>query len=487
MTQFRRQEFLRKPFADPRGEKGLRPLRPGPSERAAVTPVTRATAPPAPSSAEGIAKEPDLTFPFLVVLAYFFVDFARPQNWVPPLAALKPGMIVLGGGLVTLLARRELIYFPTRAKLIATFLGLMIIGTPFATNRYWAFIFTKDFALFLFGAVVPLMSFVNTYSRLQRLIQFIILIHVPLALYGITHSGFGIGSFLGDENDFCLALNIVVPYVFFGFYFLRGGLPRITLPLILGLLLVGIASTKSRGGFLGLIAVALYCCLSSPRKLASIAVLIAVSVPVLSMVPDSYWNEMKTIETSTENDDTGAQRLYFWGMAWDMFVDHPILGVGPTNYQWNSFKYESVNQQLKGLHVWGRGSHSLYFTLLPEGGVVGVTIFIAIVVLNFRDNRNVRRVYNALLLKADCVPADRLRQFYVLNVLTRANDAAMIAYLVTGAFLSVLYYPHFWLQVGISVAIKRATDILMAQESAPLQAARQLPSARAFVPRVSRT
>jgi probable O-glycosylation ligase (exosortase A-associated) len=415
---------------------------------------------PAEPAGTPSGEERDLTWPFFIVLAYFFVDFARPQAWFPPFGAIKPGMLALGGGILTVLAHRHLVYFPLRAKLMAAFLGLMILGTPFATNRYWAFVCTKDFALFLFGAVLPLMSFVNTYSRLQRLVGFIILIHVPLALYGITHSGFGLGSFLGDENDFCLALNIVLPYVFFSLYFMKGAHRKLALVLILGFLLFAITSTKSRGGFLGVIAVVVYSWLSSPRKLASLALIAAVSGPVLVMVPQSYWDEMKTIESSTENDDTGAQRLYLWNMGWEMFLDHPIVGVGPTNYQWNSFSYESPDQQDKGVHVWGKGSHSLYFTLLPEQGLVGLTMFVAIVVIGFRDSSAVRRAYRTLA-KVDGYPPDRLQQFYVLNILTKANDAAFIAYLVSGAFLSVLYYPHFWLQVGMGVAIKRTADRLM--------------------------
>jgi hypothetical protein len=114
--------------------------------------------------AAGLAAEPDLTWPFVIVLVYFFVDFARPQSWSPASRTAEAGVIALGGGLLTLLCQTRAVYFPTRAKLMGAFLVLMAIGTPFATNRYWAFLATKDFGLFLFGAVVPLMSFVNTYA-----------------------------------------------------------------------------------------------------------------------------------------------------------------------------------------------------------------------------------------------------------------------------------------------------------------------------------
>jgi hypothetical protein len=430
------------------------------------------------------AIEPLMAWPFVIVMFYYMTDFGRPQDWFGPLGALKPGMLALGSGIIALLVRRHQVYFPTRAKLIAAFWVLMCLGTPLATNRYWAYLCTKDFALFFFGAVIPLMSFVNTYARLQRLVAWILVIHVPLALYSITHTGVGIGSFLGDENDFCLAMNLMLPYAFFSFYFVKGFHRKIALVAIFCIVLFAITATKSRGGFLGLIAAAGYCWIASPRKIASLAVLAALTGPILLAVPSSYWDEMKTIETSTENDDTGAQRLYLWSMGWQMFKDYP-WGVGPTNYQWNSYKYESVDQQAKGVNIWGKGSHSLYFTLLPEHGVVGVGIFVAILYVGFRENRAIRRGYKALA-EAGTLPPERLQEFYVLSVLTRANDASVVAYLVTGAFLSVLYYPHLWLQVGMGVAIKRSFDIAMAravENPSPVKGETPQP---AFTPRAAR-
>jgi hypothetical protein len=39
-----------------------------------------------------------------------------------------------------------------------------------------------------------------------------------------------------------------------------------------------------------------------------------------------------------------------------------------------------------------------------------------------------------------------------------AMDAAMVAFLVTGAFISVLYYPHFWILTAFSAAAKQVFD-----------------------------
>jgi len=37
-------------------------------------------------------------------------------------------------------------------------------------------------------------------------------------------------------------------------------------------------------------------------------------------------------------------------------------------------------------------------------------------------------------------------------------NGALLGYLVSGMFLSVLYYPHFWFLTAISVAIKNVVQ-----------------------------
>jgi hypothetical protein len=129
-----------------------------------------------------------------------------------------------------------------------------------------------------------------------------------------------------------------------------------------------------------------------------------------------------------------------------------------------NFLYESSNHAASGYHMWGRVAHSLYFTVLAEQGLVGLTLFVAMLTLHFRGNRRLRRAY-AALVEAQALSGARLDLFHSLSLLTRANDAAIVAYLVTGAFLSVLTYPHLWLHLGIGMVLKRASDLVLAQSN----------------------
>ena len=47
---------------------------------------------------------------------------------------------------------------------------------------------------------------------------------------------------------------------------------------------------------------------------------------------------------------------------------------------------------------------------------------------------------------------ERLRTIYYL---TLALDGSLIAFLVTGAFIAVLYYPHLWLLTAFTAVVQR--------------------------------
>ena len=66
-----------------------------------------------------------------------------------------------------------------------------------------------------FIVYLSLIHFVNDQDKYDKLLKTWLGIHVFLAIIGIVKHGRGIGGFLGDENDFCLALNMIIPFPFF--------------------------------------------------------------------------------------------------------------------------------------------------------------------------------------------------------------------------------------------------------------------------------
>lgn len=429
------------------------------------------------------------TLPFSLVLTFLFFEFGRPQDWFPPLGVLHPG-ILLAPPLALFFLCNAQGQLPKLAKLMLAFLFLLTALIPFAFNQRVAFNGSFDLAILLLGAVLPLTVAVNSFEKLCKLFRAFVWLHVPLALYSLAHRGQGVGSFLGDENDFALALNVALPYAIALSIVSPTKLKRLGYGLAAGLFLTAVIVTFSRGGFVGLVAVSLILWLRSPRKLVS-ATAVALVIVVLSLVMPAieqlgtrratglrgttYWEQMQSIFTSTNENDTGYGRLYFWGIAWKMFLDHPVVGVGANNEPMRSPEYESEYEKSRGHFVWGHAVHSIYFTLLPETGIAGTTLFVVMVVSGWNGRRRLVQAYRELAKRpgAPTSPPDRLRRLYYL---TLAMDASLVGYLASGAFLSALYYPHFWLLTGFTIVMMRqfGAELKGATAAEPEMSAAQL-------------
>jgi O-Antigen ligase len=404
-------------------------------------------------------------WPFIFVLGYLLVDYGRPHNWVPALSVIRPGMLVLSGGILSLLSRRT---FPTPplARSLLWFFGLMVVMTPFAVNSRMAFNVTRDFGLFLLGACLPIIAFVDTFERLQIAIRFFVALHVPLALYSLTHRGVGVGSFLTDENDFALAMNMVLPYAVAMFAMGKGLKKKMLWAFVIFIQIAGSMATLSRGGFIGLVCLGGVIWWRSQQKILSLFAAVVLVAMMAAMTPESYWKEMQTIETADQAGDTGYERLYLWTIGWRIFLDYPVSGVGPFNFQYVNYRYEDPTRIAEGRHVWGQVSHSLYFTLLPELGTVGVVLFAVMLIRGYRERKRLIKRCKVLLADKD-LPAERRLRIEELRQLLAAMDASTVTFLVTGAFIAVLYYPHIWLLTAFVAAISNISTKELADVNTP--------------------
>lgn len=394
--------------------------------------------------------------PFWLTVLYLAFEYGRPQNSVPGLMYLHlPAVVTVSLGLALLtLGRVDL--SDIQSKLFMVFVGLMAALVPFAVNNHEAF-FTTLTMLILFVAYLAIVNFVDSFQKFETIINAWIGFHVYLALTGILHKGMGVGGFFGDENDLALALNMIIPFSFFLALEAKTQSKRVLFLVITGIFVVCDAATFSRGGFIGLVAVGLYCWLRSPRKLLSAIAALLLIFTMLQFAPKGYWEEMDTITTDTDNPyGTGQERIYSWKAGWRMFLDYPILGVGPGNFNWNFSDYEPPEgfggnaSEVGRLHG-GRAAHSLYFTLIPELGIVGTILYAWIVLSSLKDLRFIR---NRIKQKSQGLEDDRYFREKV-RYLTLALGGGLAGFLVSGTFLSVLYYPNFWIWMALVVALKR--------------------------------
>lgn len=410
-----------------------------------------------------VQKESNFGF-YLVMLAMLF-EFGRPQDIIAPLKVLPIPTLLDVSLFVAVLISGRATFSNKQTKLWLVLLAFMLAWVPFATNNYWALMIFKELTLYFFF-YLGIVTFVNSEERMQQLIFVWLGVHGLLAINGILHHGQGVGGWLGDENDFGMEMNVAVPLAFFMYLASSSLRTRLLYICLLGLFVMSVVATASRGAFLGLLAIAAYCWFYSPRKIMSLALGICLVGLVLVAAPQEYWDRISSItEDKTMEEGTAGQRMFTWGIGWEMFMANPMFGVGQGNFPWTIGEYLGGRTwQTKSLA--GRQAHSLYFTLLPELGLVGFIIFGSMVYWNYRDTRVKDLVHSfrpSILGGREVRQGPRLTRSALFG---NAILGGMIGYLVTSTFISTLYYPTFWIMMALAVALRNTTQDIVDDQPA---------------------
>lgn len=396
---------------------------------------------------------------FVFTLIYLIFEYGRPQDQISQLSAIRPGLILISI-LVVLLSinwhRLRMAASPQTTRMLLI-LFLLALHTPFAANIGRAFGATETFFLYLV-ILISIIVFVDTLARLRIFVTCLIFLMIYLAVNGILGAGAAGSSFLLDENDFALLMNMMLPFGVFLFAYERN--PKTKLFYLIGsLLCIGsVIASFSRGGFIGLLVVAFAVWLTSSRKIlllsvAGVMALVIVNLPITHtgtlVAGSTYWEEMTTITQEDGKDFNKESRVEYWKSAWEMFKDHP-LGVGPQNFGVLISDYMTdyfVKQNRLPAHMWGKVAHSIWFTLLPEWGILGVILFFSLLLANVRD------LWYLKNLSTNGSDIHRFAHFLSLALIT-----SLVGFLASGTFLSVLYYPHYWYLTAMIVATRKVID-----------------------------
>jgi O-antigen ligase len=395
--------------------------------------------------------------PFYLIVLFLFFEYGRPQYLFPPLRFLHlPGIII--GSLALLLFLSGKYDFKDKQTVILLLLIFeMMIHGPIALNNQKAYEKFYGMTINLF-AYVAIVNFVDKDYKYDKLIKFYILTFIFLGIMGILNKGIGIGGFLGDENDLCMALNTILPFGLFGIFSAKSQKHKIYFLIITCIFLASILS-YSRGGFIGLVSVIIYSWIRTNKKLIFMALIGVLVVFAIIVAPAHYWERVATISSeykeNTESSEqysrgTGGQRKYAWRLGWHIFLQNPIIGVGQGNYPWHVGKTEeALGVDWQGRSLAGREAHSLYFTLLPELGLIGTFLFGAMLyysIINLFYIRNISKENNGLYSNEESK-----KIFY----LALALEGSLIAFLISSIFVSTLYYPNFWVLCAFIASLRK--------------------------------
>ncbi len=376
---------------------------------------------------------------FALVMIFMVLDYGRPQDRFPLLGMLHLSMLVSAILLVVLFSNNERIpWYEIKIRLFGVLLIFMAIWGPFATNNYWA-LQTFNAMLVTMIFVVAFLTFVDTRERLRAFTILWIATTVFQGLWGITHKGRGTGSFIGDENDFALVMNMMIPLALFVSRDVRKPFQKAACFGAIGIYVAGVVASASRGGFVGLVAVGGTLMLMSRNRIRIFLITGVIGLALAAMAPREYFREMSTI-TDTQ-DSTRLGRLKQWRISRQIFYDNPVFGIGQGNIGWRFGEWEEFDNATEP-SLAGPAVHSFYFTVLTELGTFGVLIYLSLVVSAVRDCRSSMRGRGR-----EPPPA--------LDPYARGVLCAMAGFFAGSLFISTLYYPHLYYLLAMSAAVRR--------------------------------
>jgi len=333
----------------------------------------------------------------------------------------------------------------------------MAIHVPIAVNNFWALMTFKDMLL-LYCVYLGIVTFVDSLEKMMMLIKMWMGILLFLAVMGIAKGGVGIGGWMGDENDFCMVMVMAVPFAYFLLFSATGVAQKTKYLGFLGTYILAAVASLSRGGFFGLAAVGAYCWYRSPKKLNALIIVVVVLSFMLVLAPEKYWDEIASSfsEETMSEQGTGGARLYTWGIGMKMFFDNPIIGIGQGNFPWTFPIYEA-GQTLNERSFGGRAAHSAWVTLISELGLVGTMIIGTMLLRCYKDLKLVRTIFapvEARLKHGQTAKAGEDVRAY----LARAMEGSLIGFIVSGVFISILFYPSLWIMMALIVALRNISE-----------------------------
>lgn len=415
------------------------------------------------------ATEPRWDMGFLAVLGLVIFQYSRVQQMFPVLSPVPFGKILYTLALLGLLLSRRLPRVRSQMPL-----AIDILVVLFVLAHFLSAIFANYPSLALAGCV-DAASWMVTYSVVSRVLNgtwrmrvfvfLLLLLNLKLAQFSVRSyflelgdgrsqqflsvHGVGAGStdFFGNAGDFGVAMCVVWPLAGSLLFGEKKLLSKALFAACFLAFFAAILVCGSRGALLGAAMVAVVAWVSKPQKIAGVLMVIVLLLGFMYALPQANKNRLASA-LHPESDPTASLRLDFWGAGLRMFENHPLLGVGPRNFPPEyAFRYATtpVNPSTGNTTNWW-DPHSIYIQSLSQVGALGTVPLLLIFLLYFGMNFKTRRHLKALGLT--------MKNSYEMR-LSRGLDLGMVGFLVSGAFLTVLYYPHLWFLLGMNVGLHR--------------------------------
>ncbi len=406
--------------------------------------------------------------PFVLVLAYVYIDIVVPQRLTYFLLNSVPVSLIAVMAAVIAWAiaddKRDMRFAPRQFLLL---LLLIYCGVSTSTADFpiqaagkWEWVW-KALAFAIF---IPLT--LRTRLRFETLSLFMVLSAASIIIVGgikTLAGGGGYGTLnlmnssntgLYESSTIATVAIAIIPLIFF---LMKNGTVfppdwRVKIfgsALIFAALLIPVG-TQARTGLICIAVLALLLLRFTKRRFLYIGAAGALALIATPMLPASFTARMNTIQ-GYKSDASAGTRLAVWAWTWDYVKEHP-MGGGFQAYLQNNVRYEITKTTEDGANSdtainlevdKARAYHSAYFEMLGEQGFPGLFLWLAIHVIGVVNMELLYRKYR------NRDPDDD----QWIGLLAGALQQGQIIYLVGALFAGIAFQPFMFMLVGMQIGL----------------------------------
>ncbi|MFA9460969.1 putative O-glycosylation ligase, exosortase A system-associated [Thiohalorhabdus methylotrophus] len=406
-----------------------------------------------------------LVRPWTGVLVWSWIGFMNPHRLGWGIADQLPVAMVFGS--LTLVA----MWFQSDRKLVpltreTVLIVLMMILFTVTTFTAWV----PSAAWPQWEKVIKILGFALVTGMLiygkKRIVALMAVMAGSIAFYGVKGAAFVVEtagqyrvkgpehSFIGANTSLGLAMLMVIPVLAALAQEVERKWARMAIYGVMALTVVATVFTYSRGALLGLAVVIPLMLIKANKKLLLFLFMIPVAVKAPDLIPTKLIERAETME-NYQQDRSAMQRIQAWGVGWNVAVERPLVGAG--------FKLERAPNDLWLRYAnWqdehfdsSRAAHSNYFQMLGEHGFLGLGLYLLLLFFTFDSLRKIKK-------QAPGVGLGWMRKY------ADGLQVGLVAYAISGAFLSLAYFDLFYTFVILAGIMRR--EIAEATDTAASQA-----------------
>lgn len=270
---------------------------------------------------------------------------------------------------------------------------------------------------------------------------------------GADENVHGVGGysagFLANASELGLGVLVMLPFLYYLLPTLRSSWHRAMVVGLIALFFASLVVCGARGAFVGVVAVLFVVFLRSRHKIAIALTLLIAFAVVVPLLPAQYIDRIAST-ANYEEDESANIRLTLWTAGLHMLIDRPILGVGVGCF---NTAYGSKYRPAGSADLWWE-PHNIFVQVSSEMGLVGLGIFVWLLVTIFLENRRSREMLAQL---------NEGKSF--LYHFSYAIDLGLIGYIVSGCFITSLYFPHPYLMALLA----RSTSVILRERVAAIE------------------